>query len=394
MPRGAAVIKYEGKRQVVWRIKYRDASGKQVKETLGPESDGWNRKKAEAELRERLIRVERKGYARPKPLSFGDYAQMWFAEGETKRGWKASTTVQYRSLRQRLVDYFGPMPLAAIRPRQIAEYVHGASKHLGPATVGRDVDLLHAIFKTARREELVESNPAEGVERPKLPRRKWRILEPVEVGLVARSFTDAQARVVFLTLVLTGVRRSELEALRWRDVDLVENVLRIRDSKTEDGIRSIAITPRLAEELWQHRRRSSFQGEDELDFSHPERGTVYRAEMFKPALTAALAAAGVEGKVRPYHDLRHTAITNDAASGSNAIAVMTKAGHSDMRTTKTYLHLAGTVFRDEAQALEDRLLGGTKLYPSELTSDDLSESKPAEMRVLASPNRLSKSQLF
>jgi integrase len=56
---------------------------------------------------------------------------------------------------------------------------------------------------------------------------------------------------VFLTLVLTGVRRSELQALRWRGVDLVGNVLRVRDSKSEDGIRSIALSTTLAEELWQ-----------------------------------------------------------------------------------------------------------------------------------------------
>ena len=43
-----------------------------------------------------------------------------------------------------------------------------------------------------------------------------------------------------------------------------------------------------------------------------------------------------------------------------------------MATTKTYLHLAGTVFRDEAERLEERLLGGTKLYRTEPISDDLS----------------------
>jgi integrase len=138
-----------------------------------------------------------------------------------------------------------------------------------------------------------------------------------------------------------------------------------------------SIPAQLAEELWQQRRRSAYQGDGELVFCHPERGTIYRAETFKDVLTAALKAAGVDAQVRALHDMRHTAITNDAASGSSAIAVMTKAGHSDMRTTKTYLHLAGAVFRDEAQALEDPLLGGPKLYPSELTSDDLSESEPA-----------------
>ncbi len=101
-------------------------------------------------------------------------------------------------------------------------------------------------------------------------------------------------------------------------------------------------------------------------FCHPERGTVYRAETFKEAFEAALKAAGVLKTPRPFHDLRRTAITNDAAAGSSPIAVMSKAGHANMATTQRYLHLAGVVFRDQADRLEGRLLGGTKLYPSDM----------------------------
>jgi hypothetical protein len=50
-------------------------------------------------------------------------------------------------------------------------------------------------------------------------------------------------------------------------------------------------------------------------------------------------------------------LTNGAAAGESPDALMTKAGHSDMKTTRIYLHLAGTVFREEAVALEERLLG-------------------------------------
>jgi integrase len=379
MPRGSAVILYDGKRGTVWRIKYTDADGKQVMETLGPDREGWTQRKAEAELRERLVRVERKSYRRPAPLTFGEYAKTWFAEGVTRRGWKSSTVKQYRSLERRLVDHFGPIPLAGIRPRHVAEYVAETSKTMGASAVSRDVALLHAIFKSAIKEELVEANPAVGAERPKLPRRTWRILEPVEVARVSKAFEDEQARTVFLTLVLTGIRRSELQALRWHDVDLIENVLRVRDSKSEDGIRSIALSRTLAEELWQHRRRSNFRGEDEFVFCHPERGTRYRADTFEAALGAALRATGIEGRVRAFHDLRHTSITNDAAAGANPTALMTKAGHSDMQTTKTYLHLAGVVFPDEAERLENRLLGSgdgvessTHLSESQDTEQDLS----------------------
>jgi integrase len=362
-----SVIEYRGKRGKVFRVKYRDASGKQVMET----TDAKTRREARAELRRRLARVDA-GYVKPARLTFDEYAAGWFRNGPSKRSWKPTTVAEYRSVERRLREAFGSMGLEQVRPRHIAAYVsehpHGAS------TVGRDLALLHAIFKTAKREELVVSNPVEGAERLKLPPFRPQILEPVEAARVAKAFADEQARVVFLTLVLTGVRRSELQRLCWRDVDLVENVLRVRDSKSEDGRRSIALSPTLAEELWQHRRRSAFQGDDELVFCHPERGTIYRAETFKEALTAALAAAGVDKRPRAFHDLRHTAITNDAAAGSSAIAVMTKAGHANMATTKRYLHLAGVVFRDEAVALERRLglstEPSTRLSAPEPTSDE------------------------
>jgi hypothetical protein len=187
MPRGAAVIEYQGKRGRVFRIKFDDADGRQVMETLGSEREGWDRKKAE-ELRERLVRGERKGWRKPAPLTFMEYADTWFAEGPSRRSWKPATIRAYKFVRVRLIDGFGPMPLAAIRPRHVAEW---AAKHTkGASTISRDLAILHAIFDSAEREELIDSNPAKRVERPKLPRRRWRLLEPAEVPVVSKAFSD------------------------------------------------------------------------------------------------------------------------------------------------------------------------------------------------------------
>src|SRR6058998_2189301 len=123
MPSGAGVVEYRGKRGVVYRIKYTDAAGTQTMETLGPEREGWNRKKAEAELRERLVKVERRGWRRPRQLTFSEYADTWFAEGEIRRSWRPRTVIQYRSIAKRLKDEFGPYPLSSIRPRNVAAYV-------------------------------------------------------------------------------------------------------------------------------------------------------------------------------------------------------------------------------------------------------------------------------
>lgn len=378
MPASAAVVVYEGKRGRVFRVKYADAEGRQVMETLGPEREGWTRKKAEAELRERLVRVERKAYRRPKPVTFGAYRETWFEEGRTRRRWARRTVIQYRSILKRLGEQFDPFPLGAIRPRHVAEYVSLKAGELEASTVSRDLGVLHDLFASAMREELVDSNPAAAAEYPKKARRRWRILEPAEVGRVLRAFTDEQARVVFLTLVLTGIRRHELQNLRWRDVDLLEGVLRVRQSKTEEGERAIALPARLVEALSAHYARTAFKGDDEYVFCHPEKGTRYSEKTWAATLRLALKAAGITDYVRPFHDLRHTALTNEAAAGSSPIALMAKAGHSDMKTTRIYLHLAGTVFRDEADRLERRLLGEVE------SSTDLTASD----RVSADPDRL------
>jgi hypothetical protein len=69
------------------------------------------------------------------------------------------------------------------------------------------------------------------------------------------------------------------------------------------------------------------------------------AETFR----AALKRVGVEGYVRPFHDGRHSAITNDAAAGNSGLAVMRRAGHSDFRVTQQYLDLTGIEFAEEAE---------------------------------------------
>jgi integrase len=386
MPRGAALIPYDGQRGRVWRIKYADADGKQVMETIGAERDGVTRKVAEAELRDRLVKVERRGWRKPAPLTFGGYARTWFDEGKRRRQWKPRTILAYRRALERLGVSFTGGPdsdlaatrLGSIRPRDIAEYVRLALADFSPTTVNLDLSVLHDLLKTARREELVDTNAAEGVERPKEERRRWRILEPAEVQRVAQAFTDERARLVFLTLMLTGARRFELQGLRWRDVDLIANVLRIRESKSEEGERSIALSPTLAEALWRHRRSSAFQGDDELVFGHPERGSRMNYDWYAAEFRASLKAAGITDYVRPFHDARHASLTNGAAAGERPLELMARAGHRSMATTNQYVHLAGVTFPDAALALEDRLLGGRTFYPPESTSAHLTASESAQ----------------
>jgi len=160
----------------------------------------------------------------------------------------------------------------------------------------------------------IRPNPTEGVSHPRLPKWKGQALKPEHVQGLLRGFPEGQDRTVFLTLVLTGIRRSELQQLRWADVDLIENRLRVVDSKTRSRERSIALTPMLAEELWQHRRRTRYGSDQERVFCAPKSGNVYCVEQrWWPALRKACKASGVvlPPGMRPMHDLgRVTSITN------------------------------------------------------------------------------------
>jgi integrase len=205
---------------------------------------------------------------------------------------------QYVSILARLNKTFGSRRLADVRPSDVSYYVTKMGATHAAASVSRNLSILHAIYEWAVALELVDRNPTRGVERPAVRQRKGHALRSEQVQALSRSFTDDQDRVAFLTLVLTGVRRSELQALQWRDVDLIENRLRVVDSKTETGERSIAIPPGLAEALWQHRRTTAYKRDGERVFCDPGKGSVYDYRTFSAALRAAYKRAGLEWEPR------------------------------------------------------------------------------------------------
>src|SRR4051794_36439155 len=117
---GGSVIRYDGKRGAVWRIKYADGTGKQTMETLGAERDGWTERRAREALAARLSDVRRHGYRKPAPLTFGMYVDRWLEEAERRRAWRPRTRLAVRGSVDRLRPYFGPLRLATIRPPDVS----------------------------------------------------------------------------------------------------------------------------------------------------------------------------------------------------------------------------------------------------------------------------------
>jgi integrase len=381
--RSGSVIESKGKRGTVWKIRYVDADGVREQKRLGTAEEGWTRRKAEQELADVLHEVRHEGRRRREPLTFAGFAREWLATYPDAKGLKRSTREGYTTIVEKhLIPVFGTLTLDALDVRRLESYVAAKRRDgLAPRSLNRHLNLLHAILGAAIKRQLIRSNPVLAVERPREPRRRWTILSPTEIGRVARAFAELakaetdplehawleQARVVFLTVIGAGLRRGELLGLRWKDVALADPegaTLRVRETfvrnaieapKSEAGERTIALARVLAAELFDHRGRSSFDGDDERVFCHPLTGGPLDHKRYAVTLRAALKRAKVDKPMRPFHDGRHTSITNAAAAGSSPAALMARAGHSDFKTTQGYIDLAGEQFREEAERLEQRV---------------------------------------
>jgi hypothetical protein len=131
------VIRYEGPRGVSWKIKYLDADGRQVKETLGREPV-WDRRKAERALGARLADVD-KGMRKPTRRTFNDLADEFEAIALGARPRKKSTVIDYTAtLRNHLRPVFGQLDLERLSrsPEAFEQYAADKiAKGLSPKTV-------------------------------------------------------------------------------------------------------------------------------------------------------------------------------------------------------------------------------------------------------------------
>src|SRR5919108_1206700 len=125
--------------------------------------------------------------------------------------------------------------------------------------------------------------------------------------------------------------------------------------------RLIELGPRTRGLLAQRWQETAFRDESELVFCHPTKGTPLDAsKLARVSLRPALRRAGITKPFRPFHDLRHTALTHEAAAGNPMAYVQLKAGHSQSAITERYIHAAQVLFPGAAKRGEDRLFSATQ----------------------------------
>jgi integrase len=230
----------------------------------------------------------------------------------------------------------------------------------GKGTASRTVGLLGGIFSYAVGRRLLAANPVRGVER--YPDQKnVRFLDVSELGrlgsaiaVVEQEGANPKAIAIIRLLVLTGARRSEIERLRMREIDLASRVLRLADSKTGQKVLMLnapAITVLGgAMSLGGTKREFVFEN---ADASGPYAGL--------PKVWERVRVIGEFQGLR-MHDLRHSFASLGVVSGTPLAIIGALLGHAHSSTTQRYAHLADDPIRNASEiigsAIANALSGG------------------------------------
>lgn len=279
------------------------------------------------------------------------------------RSWK-----RQRGFLKPLVAFFGRRLLQRITYEDLVAYraqrFEGETRlkaQRSVSMVNRELSLLRGIFNYARRCGYLSRSPfemGEGLISLADETKRDRILTPEEEQRLLDQCVGRRAhlRAIVIAAADTAMRKGELLALRWSDVDLTEGVINIRGTttKTQQG-RTTGITARLRVEL------------EKLRKGREPDGPVFPTGDPKRAFARVCREAGIIGL--HFHDLRHTGTTRIVSTGLPSALAMEITGHTQFSTFKRYVNVDQNAARQAAALLDE--LNRDKPAEEEPTTEEL-----------------------
>ena len=363
--RGSVIKKQwkDGKR-VTYYVKYQLPGQRQKMEKVGP-----SKKAAERVLAERLAALNAGTYRELREATFEEFSLKWLAYMEPQV--KPSTFDSYaRYFANHHVPAFGRYPLQALTPGLIQEFVAGLqAKELSGKSINNFLVPLKKMLADAVRWGYLAVSPAADIERAKVHQQEMRALSPEEVRRFLAA-AEPDYWLLFATAVFTGLRRGEVLALQWGDIDWQRHQINVRRSlwrgqfigpKTKRAYRSVDLAPQLEAALLEARPNLR-TGElaTTLIFSNRNGRPLEPDNLVKRHFLPTLARAELP-RIR-YHDLRHTTASLLIAAGEHPKAIQAMLGHASIQTTlDRYGHLLPGAYAHVGQRLEKTVLGDEPL---------------------------------
>lgn len=278
-------------------------------------------------------------------------------------------------VRLHIVPELGGIRLAKLSPLDVQRYYAGRlAAGYSPSYVRYDHAVLHRALGQAVRMRVIDRNPTDLVDPPRVVKPQvtaWDALEVSKVLDVADGPSGGDLAALWRLALMTGLRRGELLALRWEDVDLDRAHLAVRhtllpagggawelgEPKSASSRRTIALDGSCVAALRKHRAAQNAE-RLRLGGIWEDHGFVFTTEIGRPLYPSTLLtrfqrlveAAGVR-KIR-FHDMRHTCATLALIQGVHPKVVQERLGHSKIAMTlDRYSHVTEGLQRDAAESI-------------------------------------------
>jgi len=328
-----------------------------------------SKRESQAELTRLLNQAQSGGHVDPHKLTVAEYVRArvahWRAAGIVgdKGGERYEELVEFQ-----VVPFLGTKLLQKLRAMDIEawhDYLRTKGRldgtgGLSTRTIGHVHKLLKRVLRDAVQHGLVLKNVAAEVRAPKIVAAEMRILTPEQVSALPSMLAGRTVEAPALTSLFTGLRRGELLALRWLDVDFdrkrmtirgaleqtVEFGTRVKEPKTKSGKRTIGLPDIVVETLREHRRQQlemrlalglGKPSEDALVFPAPGTERLWSPDVFSGLWKDVETELGLGIS---FHSLRHTHASQLIAADVPITEIAHRLGHQSPSTTLSiYAHL-------------------------------------------------------
>jgi integrase len=277
------------------------------------------------------------------PQNICDLAAHYRVHELTQEKKSFSTIDNHRHLFKRYIEpRWGTHRLGAVRTMQVEEWLH--SLPLAPASKAKLKCVLSVLYNHAIRYEWLTFNPISRVRTSQKRLRDKDVLTPDEFQQLVQQLS-VRDRAMVLLIGSTGLRRSEMIALTWSDLNIRAmevNILRscvrnrIGKTKTESSCRPVPLHPLVLNALLDWRAKSPYS--TDLDFLFPSvrfKGSkpLSPDSILEKSIRPALARIGVLGRHIGWHSFRHSLATNLRSLGVDIKVAQELMRHSSCRTT-------------------------------------------------------------
>jgi integrase len=357
-----------------WRFKY-DVPGNGKRVTNFVTLHG-NKKQAEAEAAKIVASLATGLHVDPSTETVAAFVERWLNDWAAANVSNQTYEGYAQMLRRHLSSRVGKMPIQKLRAADLqAIYAAMAADGLADRTRLHLHRVVHVVLKHATQWGIVPRNVTDMVDAPRVRAQEIEILTAGEVQRVLEFRRGKPLHAITALALASGLRRAELLALRWQDIDLDGAYLRVeraleetkrgglafKSPKTRHGRRTVTLpmsTVAVLREHWkaqqEHRLRFGLgkAGPDALVFTDwdgsPRSPRALTLEWGKMAKAAGISVS--------FHSLRHTCASILIADGLDVLSLSRRLGHGSAAIT---LGVYGHLFKpdDRAAAIMEKALG-------------------------------------